>query len=187
MSPKRFGTAAILLFSAVSVATRGDTPVADEYEIKAAMLANVFRLVDWPAAKAGEPAAPFVVGIVSSDDMENALEKTVAKMPGGKTAGGHPVLVRKIADFAGIDQCHAVFVGGSDRKRLIAVVQATGTQPILTIGESDKFAVSGGIIGLVVKDDHIQVEVNLAAAQAAGLSISSRLLRIATIRGGATP
>ena len=186
MSAKNLGLAVIVFFCAIRGGTCGETPVADEYEIKAAMLANVFRLVDWPATKTGDAAAPFVIGIVSSGDMEAALGKTVAKMPGGKTSGGHQIAIRKISGVEGIEQCHVVFVGGSDRKRLQTIVQAIGSQPILTVGENDKFASSGGIVGLVIKDDRVQVEVNLAVAQSAGLSISSRLLRIATIRGSGT-
>lgn len=183
MRAKTSGFAAILFFCVALRGVGADAPVADEYEIKAAMLANVFRLVDWPAAKTGEVSTPFVIGIVSSDDMETALSKTIARMPGGKTPAGHPIVIRKISGVEAIDQCHVVFVGGSDRKRLQTVLQATGTQPILTVGESDKFASSGGIVGLVVRDDRIQVEVNLTAAQSTGLSVSSRLLRIATLRG----
>ena len=158
--------------------------MADEYEIKAAMLANVFKLVDWPAAKNGEVSAPFVIGIAGSEDMETALGRTVAKIAGRKTPAGHPIVIRKISALEGIEQYHAIFIGGSDRKRLQAVIQGVGTQPVLTIGESDKFTSLGGMVGLMIKDDRIQVEVNLAAAQSAGLSISSRLLRIATLLGG---
>jgi hypothetical protein len=186
MNAKTLILAAILFSFALPGGTFADTPIADEYEIKAAMLANVFKLVDWPAAKSGEVSAPFVIGIAGSEDMETALGKTVAKMGGRKTSAGHPIVIRKISAVEGIEQYHVIFIGGSDRKRLQAVIQGVGTQPILTIGESEKFAALGGMVGLIFKDDRIQVEVNLAAAQSAGLSISSRLLRIATVLAGGT-
>lgn len=187
MSAKTAALATALLLCGFCLEVRGDTTVADEYEIKAAMLANVFRLVDWPPGRSGDASAPFVVGIVSSDEMESALSHTVAKLGASKTASGQPVSIRRISGTEGIDQCHVIFIGGSDRKRVQAVLQAAGSQPVLTVGESDKFTDSGGIVSLVVKDDRVQVEVNLAAARSAGLSISSRLLRIASIRGGGTP
>jgi hypothetical protein len=158
--------------------------MADEYEIKAEMLGNVFKLVDWPPAKIGDGTALFVIGIAGSDDMSAALSKAIAKRPGSRTASGHPIAIRKILGVEGIEQCHAIFVGGSDRKRFEIFIQAARSLAILTIGESDKFASAGGMVGLVEMDGHIQVEVNLGAAQSSGLSISSRLLRIATIRGG---
>jgi hypothetical protein len=184
MSAKTFAVAALLFFLAPPAGAGAETPMADEYEIKAAMLANVLRLVDWPASKNGDLTAPFVIGVYGSDDMETALGGAVAKMAGRKTTAGHPIVIRRISGVEGIDQYHAIFLGGSDRKRLLAMIQAVGNQPVLTIGESDKFTSLGGMVGLRVKDDRIQVEVNLAAAQSAGLSISSRLLRIATVVGG---
>lgn len=187
MNAKTIGIVAIFFSCALAAGTQGETPVADEYEIKAAMMNSVFKLVDWPAAKTGDGAAPFIVGVVDSDDMEAALGKAVGKTSGTKPPVGRSIAIRRISGVEGIEQCHAVFVGGSDRKRVQAILQAIGTQPILTIGESDKFLSSGGMVGLVVKDDRIQVEVNLAAAQSAGLTVSSRLLRIATIRGSGTP
>lgn len=187
MSAKTLGLAAILFSCALGVAMRGDTPVADEYEIKAAMFANVLKLVDWPAAKAGDNAGPLVVGVINSDDMQAALQKTAAKMSGARAAGGRAITVHRISGVEGIERCHAVFVGGSDRKRLQTVLQAIGTQAILTVGEDDKFLLAGGMVGLVINDDRIHVEVNLMAAQSVGLSVSSRLLRIATIRGSPTP
>ena len=184
MRAKTARLAAVLVLCTFSGVARAETPMADEYEIKAQMLANVIKLVDWPPAKTGDGAAPFVIGIVGSDDLSAALSKELAKMPGNRTASGHPIAIRKIAGIEGIEQCHAVFVGGSDRKRLQIFIQATKSLPILTIGESDNFVSTGGMVGLVEMDGHIQVEVNLGAAQASGLSISSRLLRIAAIRGG---
>ena len=176
--------ASVLMCGVFAGGLSGEMPTADEYEIKAEMLANVFKLVDWPSAKAGDTSTPYVIGITGSDDMSAALTRLIARMPGSRTASGHPITIRKIPGVEGIEQCHAIFVGGSDHKRLEAVIQAARSQPILTIGESDKFAAFGGMVGLIEVDGHIQVEVNLNAAQASGLSISSRLLRIATIRGG---
>lgn len=161
------------------------TSDADEYEVKAAMLVNVLKLVDWPASKATDTPA-LSICVVSSGDMEGALEHAVARASAGKSLTGRPMAVKKLAGIAGIAQCQAVFIGGSDKKRTQAAIQATGAQPILTVGESDSFTGSGGMIGLLANGDHVQVEVNLPVVQAAGLSVSSRLLRIATVRGGGT-
>jgi YfiR/HmsC-like len=186
MSAKTFALAAVFFLSALPGGTRAETPVADEYEIKAAMLANLFILVDWPSAKTGDASSPFIVGVAGSDDMETAIGRILARTP-GKTRAGHQIVVKKISGVDGVDRCEAVFVGGSDRKRMQAVIQALGARPVLTIGESDRFLSVGGMVGLMVKDDRVQVEVNLAAAQSAGLSISSRLLRIAAVRGTEAP
>jgi hypothetical protein len=161
---------------------RAGTLAADEYEIKASMLINVMRLVEWPARPSEAPPA-FIVGISGSEDMDLALRAASEKsalLP-GRTLG-----IRKISTPADIPGCSLVFVGGSDRRRIEAAVQASSTQPILTLGESDRFMTSGGMIGLLVHDGRVAVQINLPAAQAAHLTISSRLLRLATIRTGGT-
>lgn len=177
----------LLAFGLVLAATAiADTPEAGEYELKAAMLANVIRLVEWPPAKTVDSAAALTV-CVSSADMVTALERTVAKAP---MAGSRRMVLRKIDTAAALDPatnttmrtCDAVFFGGTDRKKIEAVLRAAGSQAVLTVGENDRFTAWGGIVALLIRDDHLEVEVNLAAAEKAGLTISSRLLRIAVIR-----
>ena len=171
----------LVLLAAFAAAGAGDTPEAGEYELKAAMLANVIRLVEWPAAKAAETQAPLIVCVINSPDMETAFGKTLSRAP---MAGARRMTLRKTASGTAIEQCDAAFFGGSDRKKIEPALRAARAQPLLTVGENDRFAEWGGIVGLLIRDDHLEVEVNLAMATRAGLTISSRLLRIAVIRGG---
>ena len=53
--------------------------------------------------------------------------------------------------------------------------------PVLTIGETPGFARNGGIINLILEDNKVRFEVNVAAAKEADLNISSRLLALARI------
>jgi hypothetical protein len=52
---------------------------------------------------------------------------------------------------------------------------------VLTIAEAPDFASRGGIIALVLQDSRVRFIVNVQAAAQAGLSISSRLLALATV------
>jgi hypothetical protein len=47
------------------------------------------------------------------------------------------------------------------------------------VGESDGFVQQGGMIGFVLEEDKLQFNVNLGAARAAQLKISSKLLSLA--------
>ncbi len=53
--------------------------------------------------------------------------------------------------------------------------------PVLTVGESNGFASEGGIVNLVLNDNKISMEINVAAAKKARLSISSKRLNLAKI------
>jgi hypothetical protein len=161
---------------------------ADEYEIKAAMYINLLRLVDWPPGKHGDPAVPLVIGVSGSEDMARALE-TIARSgstssSNGGLPGGRRITVRRISGTVGVEECHSVFVGGGDRKRIESALAATSKNPVLTVGESDRFVSLGGMIDLLLTDDRVQIEVNLEMARNAGFTIGSQLLKIAILKTG---
>ena len=56
--------------------------------------------------------------------------------------------------------------------------------PVLVVGESSDFLDQGGTINFLRKGSSLQFEVNLKAAQAAGLRLDAKLLKIAvSVRG----
>jgi hypothetical protein len=50
---------------------------------------------------------------------------------------------------------------------------------VLTVSDAPRFAARGGMIEFVREGEHVRFTVNVDAAKRAGLSISSRLLRVA--------
>lgn len=50
---------------------------------------------------------------------------------------------------------------------------------MLTVGQKDPFAHSGGILYLTFAEDHLAFVVNLGAARRTGLDISASLLSLA--------
>jgi hypothetical protein len=170
----------LLLLAGMSPSVRAGVDAADEYEIKAAMFLNLLRLVDWPANKR-DVSTPLVVGVAGSDDMARALE-AVAKSKSGSS--GRRIVVRRLSGATGIEECHSVFLGGGDRKRIQSELQALENTPVLTVGENDRFIALGGMIDLMVRDDRVQIEVNLDLARNQGIGISSQLLKIAVVKSG---
>ncbi len=79
------------------------------------------------------------------------------------------------------DDCHVLFVDRSQEKQLNAVLAALKGRSVLTVGDFDGFARRGGIIRFATVGNKIRLRVNLAAAQEAKLTISSKLLRPAQI------
>ena len=53
-------------------------------------------------------------------------------------------------------------------------------KPVLTVSDADDFTKQGGIIQLRLVDRKIRFEINVDAAERAGLNISSKLLSLAT-------
>ncbi|MBL3617416.1 MAG: YfiR family protein [gamma proteobacterium endosymbiont of Lamellibrachia anaximandri] len=51
----------------------------------------------------------------------------------------------------------------------------------MTIGETDEFVETGGMISLITMAQKVKLKVNLNAVRQAGMKLNSRLLRLATI------
>ena len=65
--------------------------------------------------------------------------------------------------------------------RLAALLGELRTAHVLTVGESDGFIEEGGIVNLKLDSGKIQIQININAADQAGLRISSKLLSLAQI------
>ena len=165
--------AAVALFAFV---LRADAREAEEYEVKAAMLVNIARFVEWPEWKLGDAHQSFVIGLIGPSDAATRIESLMRD----KRIGDKPIVVRHVRSAAASTGCHLVFVLGTDRPLAYDAGTLSRTA-VLTVGETDRFAVRGGVVALVRRDKRIQIEVNVKAAQRAGLNVSSRILHLANL------
>lgn len=170
-------SAAFLTAAALSGEPRASGANAPlEYEVKAAFLFRFAQFVEWPADTFKQSSEPFTYCTIGEDPFHGALEQTL----NGKTIGQRPLRVEHLSGAGKVDECQVLFVGGSgDRKHVAETLATTGALPILTVGETDRFAENGGAIGFCTEDNKIRFEVNLDAAGKAGLKISAKLLALA--------
>lgn len=147
-----------------------------EYTVKTAFLYNFAKFVDWPPESFRNEASPFVLGILGSDPFGVALEKLQEK-----TVKGRRLVVRKLSNLENIEECHMLFISGSEKsnfKNLLAILK---NHNILTTSDVDRFAQQGGMIGLIKIDGKIGFEVNIDTVQHSRLKFSSQLLKLAKI------
>ena len=164
----------ILGFTSIVRAMAPDS--VPEYEVKAAMIYNFALFVEWP--KEVSPSSPIVVGVLGDDPFGPILENTFR----GKTAQGRGIQIRRFASQEELQPCEILFVSQSERKRMSEITDAIGRNSVLTIGDMKDFTELGGVIGFKIEDKQIRFEINLEAAQRAGLKISYKLLRLALLR-----
>ena len=69
-----------------------------------------------------------------------------------------------------------------ENDRLDSVLQALQGRSILTVSDLPDFTSRGGMIELYMEKNKIRMRISLAVVKAAGLSISSKLLRLAETR-----
>jgi hypothetical protein len=150
--------------------------VASESQVKAAFLYNFTKFVQWPAEAFATSQAPLVVCVPARDVPGVALESIE-----GKQAQGRELRVRRVVRLDEARTCHVLFIPEALEAHSADWLRAVRLLPVLTVGESDGFAESGGVIGFVSREDRVQFEINPEAAARANLRVSSQLLRLATI------
>ena len=145
----------------------------NEYQIKAAMLYNFAKFVDWPTEAFGSDGRITFCLVGKS-----ALNSHIQPMQ-GKLIKGRPLFVRQIARPEDIAGCQLLFVPQSEHTRIPAFLQHANMYSILTIGDQEHFAASGGMIGFYEEDNKIRFEINLETIQKRRLQVSSHLLNLA--------
>jgi len=148
-----------------------------ECEAKAVFLLNFLKYVEWPPTTESDTNGPLQIGLVGKDRFGTALSSLVKS----KTIDGRPVVLEHCDGESAWRHCRLLFVSGSEDQRVEEILAATKDLPVLTVGETDDFLEKGGMISLVTRDKTVRLEINLVAAEAAGLKISSRLLAVADV------
>jgi hypothetical protein len=154
-----------------------------EYQVKAVFLFNFAHFVSWPVDTFRRPDAPFVIGILGNDPFGSTLDEVVR----GETIDHHPFVVKRFQDARDIEDCNILFIGRAEPARVDEALSALKGRSILTVSDADVSEHRGVMIGLFTENNRVRLRIDLAAAKAANLTISSNLLRPAEIIGGNAP
>ena len=175
----RCALAALTLLWALSAIQNlwAQTPKATETQVKAAYLYNFGRFVEWPAQNSSTKPDAFAVCVLGQDPFGPTLDAILA----GETIGGKSVVARRISDPQESVNCQILFLSSAEKDRLGKVIETLEKEPVLTVSDMPQFSQRGGMIQFVLEGNTIRFEVNLAAAQRAGLALSSQLLKVATV------
>jgi hypothetical protein len=157
-----------------------DTSAATDTQVKAVFLFNFAKYVDWPATAFSNATAPITIGVIGTGSFDDSIQHVVE----GKTINGRRFVIKHLAADSELAGCHILFISHSEASRMGPILDRAGALPILTVGEDEQFARNGGIINFVLKNGNVRLEIDLAAAKKAGLSISSKLLAVADVVKG---
>jgi hypothetical protein len=149
---------------------------ADEYQVKAAFLYNFAKFVEWPPDVFESSDSPIGVCVVGQNLFGHALAEIVS----GRIVNRRSFLVRQISDIKQASHCQILFVSSSERMRYGAILRELRTG-VLTVGETEGFIEEGGVVNLKLDGGKVQIQVNINAADQAGVRISSKLLSLAQI------
>ena len=145
-----------------------------EDAVKAAFLPRFARYVAWPEAVRPQAQAPFHLCVIGQDPFRRLLEEAA----GRELIDGHRVSVRRMANAEGAAGCHLAYVQGATPAETARLLVALRRQPVLTITDS-RAGTPRGMIHFAVIERRVRFYIDEAAADALGISISSRLLALA--------
>lgn len=165
-----------LLLLNVGLNPTAQASLSREYAIKAAFLYNFAKFVEWPLQAFEDSTTPIILCILGKDPFGVLLEPIK-----DKTVKGKKIIIKYSPTIDDMEKCHVLFVGKSEDKQLVRILDRLRDWNVLTVSDIGDFAQRGGIIGLTKKEDKIYFEINLDASKMAGLRISSRLFKLARI------
>lgn len=160
----------------LAVSAPGATAQSED-QVMAAFLLNFARYVEWPEDAFDRADAPVRICMVDADGLGGVVAETVA----GKTVGDRPLEVADSSDLAATAGCHIVFIGREHAASIGAAVAALDRSHAFSIADHEGFATAGGVANFYREDSRIRFAINPSAARKAGLTISSRLLRLAKV------
>ncbi|MGO8856680.1 MAG: YfiR family protein [Steroidobacteraceae bacterium] len=167
---------ALLLASLMAMALASFAPRAwcddlPEYRLKAAFLYNFALFTDW-TADVGPTLNVCVYGQNPFGPEIDGLE--------GKAVGERLIAVHRLTDLEPLRRCQLVFIADAANGSLPRVLASLHGAPVLTVADSPGAVDQGVALNMSVVNNRITFEANLAAARDAKLSLSSKLLRLAT-------
>lgn len=165
----------VLAIMGLSSPTIAQSNVPEEYQQKAGLICNFLRQCKWPDRRFPTPDAPFIIGIYGSDQISGYLRENIQD----RRIQGRPVQIRRVSLKEELAICHLVFVSRSERDRLRVILGETRRENVLTVGESDNFLASGGVIQFTSYAGQVRYQVSLDAARRERIEPGGFVLRMA--------
>ena len=163
-----------LLVSGFSLAQSYAQTALSEGQLKAALVLNFARYIEWPENALGATTEPANVCMIGRDTLGGALSSLETKLLYGRAI--KVKIAMTIEDTRG---CHVLFISESEERRLVPILKSLADKPVLTVSDISGFAESGGAIGIVQGETRLQFEVNRKTLDTAKLKASSNLLKLA--------
>lgn len=145
-------------------------------QVKAVYLINFARFVEWPD-KLGTQQDSFTICVLGPDPFGRTLDTMLA----GEKIAGRIAVAKRISTPQDSFDCRILFVSSVETGSINRMLETAKKQGVLTVSDMPHFANRGGMIQFVTDDKRVRFEVNLTAAQRAGLTLSSELLKVATV------
>ncbi len=144
-------------------------------KIKAAYIHQFSHFVSWSdngdASKT--PDALLTICVMGHDRVGEYLERLA-----GHSHGSYSIGVEHLASPSAAHHCEILYIASRSLAAVDEIIQGMSRFPVLTVSDIPGFVDRGGMIGFVLKEDRVRLEINLFAAQRARLRISAKLIEV---------
>jgi len=175
-SPRTLLARCACLLLALAFSTGALAQPALEETVKAAYIYRFLEYVAWPPQAFRTPDEPLVIGTTHNDGVTAELSRIVAE----RTVHNRKLSVVVVKQVDRDAPVHVLYIPSDDAARLAKAAEVARQRPILIITDVNDGLEKGATINFVQSEGRIKFEVSLEAASRAGLTISSRLLAVAT-------
>ena len=179
MAMRRIALCSLLLVVLGAFAPAPTAGQVDESGVKAAFVRNFLPFVSWPAGRLPD-GMPYTVCMLNGGSIARKLIALVARDPGAR-----PVRVRVPTSPADVGDCHVVFVPALESRLLPDITARFPSGGLLIISEDQAAAPEDAAINIAIAGSRVTFDLNLAAAGAQGVTISSKLAGMARRVAGA--
>jgi len=163
-NPSRFILILLLSFACINTAlAESDNSTA----IKTGFLYNFFRFIEWPT-----PLDSYRLCATANSGLESVLMSLKDKLVNNK-----PIRVLTNTGSRTLQNCDLIYIGQHENTQEI-LVNLSGLA-VVTVSDNPDFIQQGGMIGLLEVDHRLAFELNMNAANAAGVHISAQMLKLA--------
>jgi hypothetical protein len=164
----------LLAFAVLVLATpslRAQEVINREPEMRATFVDLQRVLWKWPGT--APPPTPFTIGILGKDPFQQGQINYLDR----RLAGKRNVRVTRFANVDALVPCHILVV--SQAADLKPALKKTRGAAVLVIAQAPGLAEQGAVLNLLVVQNELAMEINMIAANQAGLTPDPRLLRMA--------
>jgi hypothetical protein len=178
-SPRNGRVRVVLALLLLLAATARGAAGPSESQVKAVFLFNFSQFVEWPAGTFPDPDAPFIIGVLGQDPFGAQLDEVVR----GETVIKRSMAIRRYRNVSELQDCNILYIGRSELRELPQILATLKGHHVLTVSDAVDAEQTGVMIQLVNDHNRIRLRIDVGAARAESLTISSKLLRPAEIVG----
>jgi YfiR/HmsC-like len=147
--------------------------IPSEGAVKTALIFNFLKFIQWPSNAFSGAGDAIVLCVRTGSDLDGPLALLANRVVQNRT-----IRIRQVSASDGDRDCHVSYYGAN-------LTAAPGAPDMprfaVTIGDTPRFAQTGGMVNFYREDGRLRFEINTEAARQAELRFSAELLRLARI------